>query len=142
MLNPEIWLNSISELRTRNEIYRKVLIQPRSPHKSSTNSKYDSNTNSSRKVSLFLYLGLGLCPNQPLAFSRYISLHVTTRVAHHFYFYVLCKHYHTNKDKVVLDNLYSLQVLHTTQYGVVLGNPIQYSQRDTNLREYRIIFPL
>ena len=64
------------------------------------------------------------------------------RVAYYFYFYILCKYYHNNKDGVVLDHSYPLQVFHTDEDGVVIGNTIQDSQREIPLRESRIIFPL
>ena len=38
-----------------------------------------------------------------------------------FYFYVLCKYYHTHEEGGVLDNPYSLQVYHASKDGVVLG---------------------
>ena len=70
------------------------LIHPRSPHTSSSISKYNSNTNLSRKFSPFPSLGLvlglglgirlGLLSNQPLASNCYISLHATTLVAYFF----------------------------------------------------------
>ena len=59
-----------------------------------------------------------------------------------FYFYVICKYYHTHEDGGVLDNTYSSQVLHTSKDGVVLGTPIHDSQREITLRESRMIFPL
>ena len=59
-----------------------------------------------------------------------------------FYFYVLRKYYHTHKDGGVLDNPYSSQLLHTSEYGVVLGTPIQDYQREIPLRESRIRVPL
>ena len=83
---------------------------------------------------LGLWLGLGLQSNQPLTRNRYISLHATTQVDYYFYFYVLCKYYHTNEDKGVLENPYSSQVLHTNKYGLMLGNPIQDYQRKIPLR--------
>ena len=51
----------------------------------------DSNTNSSRNVLIFTYLrsGLELGSNRPLARSRYISHHATTRVPYYFYFYTI-----------------------------------------------------
>ena len=42
----------------------------------------------------------------------------------------------------MLDNLYSLQVLHNNEEGVVLGNPNQDSQREITLRESRMRFHL
>ena len=38
----------------------------------------------------------------------------------------------------LLENSYSSQVLHTSEDGVVLGNPINDSQRDIPLRESRM----
>ena len=64
-----------------------------------------------RKKSNSLGLGLGLQYNNKIAWNRYISLHKTTRFAYYFYFYVLCNLYHTNKQRVLLDNPYYSQVL-------------------------------
>ena len=92
------------------------LIHPLSPHTSLSTSNYDSNTNSSRNISLFPYLGLVLALRlrlrlrfrlrlclqlwlwlwlqlwsiQPLTRNRHISLHATPQVADYFYFQVLC----------------------------------------------------
>ena len=74
-----------------------------------------------------LVLGLRLRSNRPLARNRHKSIHATTWVATYFYFEVLRKYYHTHEDGGVLENIYSLQVLHTSKDGVALGNPIQDS---------------
>ena len=70
------------KILSQGKLSQSSLIHPRSPHTSSSTSKYYSNTNSSRNISFFSYLGLdlglGLQSNQPLAHSRYISLHATT----------------------------------------------------------------
>ena len=125
------------------------LIHPRLPHTSFPTSKYNSNTNQSQNIPLFPYLGLGLGlglglqlglrlrlrlrlrlglrfslrSNKPLDHNRYISIHAIKLVSYYFYFYVLCKYYHTNEDRVVLNNPYSLQLFHTNEDGVVLVNP-------------------
>ena len=62
-------------------------------------------------LGLELGLWLRLWSNRSLACNRYVSLHATKQVACYFYFYVLREYYHTNKDRRVLDNPYSLQVL-------------------------------
>ena len=84
--------------------------------KISSTSKCVSNTHLSQSIYLFPHLGLGLRlrlrlrlwlrfqlrlwlhSSQPLACNRYKSLHATTRVAYRFYFWILCKWYHTHKD--------------------------------------------
>ena len=71
-----------------------------------------------------------------------VSTHATTRVASYFYFYFLRKYYHTHEYGGVLDNTYSSQILHTNEDRVVLGAPIQYSQREIPLRESRMRLPL
>ena len=89
-------------------------------------------------ISLFTSLGLGLGlrlrSNKPLTRNWYKSIHVTTLVAFYFYFCIIFKYYHTHEDGGVLNNTYSLQVLHTSKYGVVLGTPIQYYQCEIPLR--------
>ena len=132
------------KISSEKKLLQSSLIHPRSPHTSLSNSEYDSNTNLISNVSLFPSLGLvlGLRSNQPLAHSRYISLHATTRVAYYFYFYLLCKYYQTNEDGGVLENLYYLQVFHTNKDGVVLGNPIQDTQHEISSRESIMRFTL
>ena len=120
------------------------LLHPLSPHTSFSTSEYYSNTHLSRNIPLFNSLGLklglglrlwlGLQSNQPLTCNGYISLNATTRISYCFYFYILCKYYHANEDGGVLDNIYYSQLLHTNEYGVVLGNHIQDSQREIPLR--------
>ena len=64
----------------------------------------------------------------------YISLHTNTRVAYYFNLHVIHNYYHTNKDGGMLYSPYSLQVFHTNEDGVVLGNTIQDPQLEINLR--------
>ena len=59
-----------------------------------------------------------------------------------FYFYVICKYYHTHEDRWVFNNPYSLQVLHTSEDRVVLGTHIKDYQCGILLRESIMRFPL
>ena len=43
---------------------------------------------------------------------------------------------------ILLDNKYSLQVLHTREDRVVLGTPIRDPQRNIPLKESITVFPL
>ena len=118
------------------------LIHQHLPHMSSFTSKLYSNKNTGKKspfsfssVSLGLHLVLWLQTNQALTHNRYISLHTTTHVAYYFfYFYVICKYYHTNKYGCVLEYSYSSQEFNTHKDGVVLGTIIQYCQYEVTLR--------
>ena len=83
-----------------------------------------------------LVLELGY--NKPLSWNRYISLHATTQVAYYSYLSVLNKYRHTKEYGGVLDNPYYLQVFHTNEDGVVLGNAIQDSQHEIHLRKSRM----
>ena len=71
--------------------------------------------------------------------SVYITPHDYTRYIL-FYFNVLRKYCHTHEDGGVLDNTYSSQALYTSEDRVVLGTPIQDSQREISLRESRMRF--
>ena len=88
-----------NKILSETKISQSSLIHPHSPHTSLSTSKYDLNTNLSRNISLFPYLGLWLglvfCYNYPLTHNSYISLHATTWLAYYFYFWVLLKYYHT-----------------------------------------------
>ena len=60
---------------SETKLSQSLLIHPRSPHTPSSISKYNSNKNLSRNISLFpslgLGLGLGLRSNQPIVHNRY-----------------------------------------------------------------------
>ena len=71
--------------------------------------------------------------NQPLAHNKYKPIHSNTRVASYFYLYIIYKYYITHEDGGVLDNPYSLQVLHINEDGVLLGTTIQDYQREIPL---------
>ena len=124
------------KISSKKKLSQSSLINPLLTHKQLPTSKYDSNTNPSQTPPppFFPSLGLGLRSNQPLACNRYISLHTNSRAAYYLYLYVLCNYYHTNEDGGVLDNPYSLQLFHTNEYGLVLGNHIQDPQLYITLR--------
>ena len=109
-------------------------------------SKYNSNTHLIRNIYLFPFLGLwlvsGLRYDHPFARNWCKSLHANLWVAYHLYFKVLCNYHHTYKDGVMLDSKYSSQVLHTSEYEVLLGTTIKYYQRMITLRESRMRFHL
>ena len=81
---------SACHLRKKISLKKKLshssLKLPHLLHKSWSTSKYNSNTNSSWYIYLFISLGLWLAFNQLLARNRYTSLHATTQVAYYFLF--------------------------------------------------------